>query len=82
MTERRTRMSPAAVIATWAIKAYQRLVSPAMGRNCRFQPTCSTYALEAVTVHGFVRGSWLGLRRLARCHPLHDGGYDPIPEKR
>lgn len=81
MTEQRT-MSPAAVIATWAIKAYKRLVSPAMGRNCRFQPTCSTYALEAMTVHGFVRGSWLSLRRLGRCHPLHDGGYDPIPEKR
>ncbi len=69
-------------LAASAIRGYQRLLSPAMGKNCRFQPTCSAYTLEAVTVHGFFRGSWLGIRRLGRCQPFHEGGYDPVPEKR
>lgn len=76
------RPSLAARGAAAAIKAYQRLLSPSMGKNCRFQPSCSAYTLEAVTTHGFVRGVWLGIRRLAKCHPLHAGGYDPVPEKR
>jgi uncharacterized protein len=61
------------------IRAYQLLVSPLLGPRCRFYPSCSQYALEAVQRHGTLRGSLLALRRLARCHPWHPGGYDPVP---
>lgn len=61
------------------IRAYQLLVSPLLGARCRFHPSCSQYALEAVELHGALRGSWLALRRLSRCHPFHAGGYDPVP---
>jgi len=57
---------------------YQRLLSPKLGANCRFRPTCSQYAREAVEIHGAFRGSSLALRRLLRCHPWHEGGYDPV----
>ena len=60
------------------IRLYQRLLSPSLGRNCRFLPTCSQYAREAIETHGAFRGSILALRRLGRCHPLHPGGYDPV----
>jgi putative membrane protein insertion efficiency factor len=63
------------------IRYYQRAVSPALGARCRFQPTCSQYAYEAVEVHGAARGSWLTARRLLRCHPGHPGGYDPVPPR-
>lgn len=62
------------------IVAYQKLVSPLLGANCRFQPTCSTYALAAVERFGVLRGGWLAMRRLARCHPWKSGGYDPVPQ--
>jgi putative membrane protein insertion efficiency factor len=61
------------------IRGYQLLVSPLLGPRCRFYPSCSQYALEAVQRHGTLRGSLLALRRLARCHPWHPGGYDPVP---
>jgi putative membrane protein insertion efficiency factor len=61
------------------IKSYQRLLSPLLGPRCRFYPTCSHYALEAIERHGAARGGALALRRLLRCHPLHPGGYDPVP---
>ena len=61
------------------IRIYQTLVSPWLGPACRFEPTCSHYAIEAVQRHGPVRGPWLALKRLARCHPLGDHGYDPVP---
>jgi putative membrane protein insertion efficiency factor len=61
------------------IRVYQWLVSPWLGPACRFEPTCSRYAIEAVQRHGPVRGPWLALKRLARCHPLGDHGYDPVP---
>ena len=61
------------------IRLYQLLVSPWLPNACRFYPSCSHYALDALEVHGSVRGSWLGLKRLARCHPFHSGGYDPVP---
>jgi len=66
-------------IATWPIRLYQWLLSPILGPRCRFAPSCSAYAVEAIERHGVVRGGWLALRRVARCHPWHDGGYDPVP---
>jgi uncharacterized protein len=61
------------------IRGYQLLVSPLLGPRCRFHPSCSQYALEAIELHGTLRGAWLALRRLSRCHPFHAGGYDPVP---
>ncbi|HYP25438.1 MAG TPA: membrane protein insertion efficiency factor YidD [Blastocatellia bacterium] len=60
------------------IRAYQLLISPLLPPSCRFTPTCSQYAMEAIKKHGTLRGSYLGLRRLLRCHPFHPGGYDPV----
>jgi uncharacterized protein len=61
------------------IRLYQRLVSPLLPPSCRFYPSCSQYALEAITRHGALKGGWLAARRLVRCHPFHPGGYDPVP---
>ncbi|MGH3413416.1 MAG: membrane protein insertion efficiency factor YidD [Marmoricola sp.] len=61
------------------LKAYRLLISPLYGQVCRYYPSCSAYALEAVTVHGSLRGSWLAVRRVLRCHPWAAGGYDPVP---
>ena len=61
------------------LSVYQRLVSPLLGQRCRFHPSCSQYAIEAVLAYGALRGGWLALRRLSRCHPLHEGGWDPVP---
>lgn len=61
------------------LRAYRLLISPLYGQVCRYHPSCSAYALEAVTVHGSIRGSWYAVRRLARCHPWAAGGYDPVP---
>ena len=61
------------------IRAYQMAVSPLLGPHCRFTPTCSEYAREAIARHGLGRGAWLALKRLARCHPFHAGGHDPVP---
>jgi uncharacterized protein len=63
----------------WMIRVYQWTLSPLLGRTCRFHPSCSHYAAECIERFGAVRGSWLGARRLARCHPFHPGGYDPPP---
>jgi len=62
-----------------AIRGYQQLISPWLRPACRYQPSCSEYAVEAIETRGLVRGSWLGLRRLCRCHPLGGSGYDPVP---
>jgi putative membrane protein insertion efficiency factor len=61
------------------IRGYQYAISPLMGNHCRFVPSCSQYAADAIQIHGPGRGLWLALRRLARCHPWHAGGYDPVP---
>jgi putative membrane protein insertion efficiency factor len=63
----------------WLIRVYQWTLSPLLGRTCRFHPSCSQYAAECIEHFGAARGSWLGARRLARCHPFHPGGYDPPP---
>lgn len=64
------------------VRAYRRCISPLYGPTCRFWPTCSAYALEALRVHGAVRGSWLAVRRIGRCHPFNPGGVDPVPPSR
>jgi uncharacterized protein len=61
------------------VKVYQFTLSPLLGRQCRFSPTCSWYALEAIRTHGGIRGGWMAAKRLARCHPFAKGGYDPVP---
>ena len=72
-------MSPAARALALPVHLYRATLSPLVGHSCRFQPTCSAYALEALERHGARRGGWLTLRRLLRCHPLGGAGYDPVP---
>ena len=62
------------------IRGYQLFLSPLLGSNCRYYPSCSHYTQEAIAKHGALRGSWLGLRRISRCHPWHEGGIDLVPE--
>lgn len=71
--------SPAALLAIVVIRVYQRVISPMFPPTCRFMPTCSNYALTAIERHGVVRGGWLALKRVGRCHPWNPGGYDPVP---
>ncbi|QLE87651.1 MULTISPECIES: membrane protein insertion efficiency factor YidD [Shewanella] len=73
--------SPLQWLATTLIRGYQTFISPMMGPKCRFHPTCSHYAIEAIQVHGFVKGSWFAVKRVLKCHPLHPGGEDPVPQK-
>jgi putative membrane protein insertion efficiency factor len=61
------------------VRSYQYALRPLLGAHCRFHPSCSEYALAALERHGALKGSWLALRRVARCHPYHSGGYDPVP---
>lgn len=73
-------MTPLAHIAALPVRAYRLLLSPWLGMSCRYQPTCSAYALEALEMHGAIRGTWLTVRRIVRCHPGGGSGYDPVPE--
>ncbi len=61
-----------------ALKAYKLAISPLLPSACRYYPTCSEYMMDAVSKHGVARGFWMGLKRLGRCHPFHEGGYDPV----
>lgn len=63
------------------IRCYQHTISPLLGSRCRFYPSCSRYAAQALQTHGMLAGGWLSLKRLARCHPLHPGGEDPVPDR-
>jgi putative membrane protein insertion efficiency factor len=66
-------------LVLWTIRSYQRFISPALSPSCRFVPSCSVYAYQAIERYGVIKGGWLGIKRLLRCHPLHPGGYDPVP---
>lgn len=66
-------------ILQFFLSVYRVAFSPFLGRNCRFFPSCSDYASEALSRHGAARGSWLAVKRITRCHPLHPGGFDPVP---
>ncbi|RJE89921.1 membrane protein insertion efficiency factor YidD [Paenibacillus sp. 1011MAR3C5] len=63
------------------IHVYRKYISPLKPPSCRFYPTCSAYALEAIEVHGAAKGAWLAAKRIGRCHPFHPGGFDPVPDK-
>lgn len=80
--ERVRRPSPVARLLLELLGIYRRRISPLLGPRCRFAPSCSTYAGTAIALHGAGRGSWLTVRRLARCHPFHPGGHDPVPPVR
>lgn len=75
-------MSLAQNLLIWLIRVYQFVLSPWLGRNCRFHPSCSHYAIESVQKHGVLRGLWLTICRVGRCHPWHPGGHDPVPPAR
>lgn len=79
MTDKPTLAARALIVP---IVFYRRFISPLLGPVCRYQPTCSAYALEALRTHGALRGGWLAVRRIARCHPFHAGGYDPVPPRK
>jgi uncharacterized protein len=74
----RTATVPARLVMM-PIAGYRRFISPLLGPRCRFAPSCSEYALGALAEHGAARGLWLAAKRIARCHPFHPGGYDPVP---
>jgi hypothetical protein len=63
------------------VRAYQLLLGPLMGGACRFEPSCSAYAIDAIETHGLFRGGWLGLKRIGRCHPFSRSGFDPVPRR-
>lgn len=72
-------LAPLTLVLIALIRLYQLLISPGLPASCRFSPSCSQYTLDAVRRYGALKGAWLGVRRLVRCHPWHPGGYDPVP---
>jgi len=68
------------ILLIWLIRGYRMFISPLFPPSCRFQPTCSQYGIQAIERFGPIRGSWMTIRRILRCHPFHPGGYDPVPE--
>ena len=75
----RRRRGPVARMLLSLISGYSRFLSPLLGANCRYHPTCSSYARQAIDRHGAARGSWLAAKRIGRCHPFREGGHDPVP---
>jgi len=73
-------LNPLKSLVLLMLRGYKRFVSPLLGTNCRFYPSCSSYAMQAVDRFGVLRGGWLAIKRIARCHPLNPGGLDPVPE--
>ncbi|WP_245953207.1 membrane protein insertion efficiency factor YidD [Alteromonas aestuariivivens] len=71
----------AIALPLFLIKCYQWIVSPMLGQRCRFHPSCSHYAIEALNTRGLIIGGWLSIKRILKCHPLHAGGYDPVPQE-
>lgn len=72
--------NPVALLVLLLIRGYKTIISPFFPNTCRFYPTCSEYMTEAIQSHGVLRGGWMGLKRIGRCHPLHPGGFDPVPK--
>lgn len=72
-------MNPLAYLMRALVKGYQWFISPVLPGSCRFYPSCSSYTLQAIETHGALKGGWLGLKRIGRCHPWNDGGIDPVP---
>jgi hypothetical protein len=68
-------------IVIFPIKLYQYIISPWLGNNCRHEPTCSNYTIQAIKIHGIIKGIWLGIKRISKCHPWGTFGYDPVPKK-
>ena len=77
--EQDRRPGPGARLIMLLIRGYQIVLSPFLGGSCRYDPSCSHYGMEAVRVHGALRGSWMAVRRIGRCHPWREGGFDPVP---
>lgn len=78
MTDHFNGIPPVQRLFVKLIRTYQRFLSPLLPPSCRFYPTCSQYAIDAITTHGAIRGGWLAVRRILRCHPFHPGGFDPV----
>lgn len=76
-----SNLSPVGQSAILLIRTYQKVLSPLLGQRCRFYPSCSQYTLEAIQEWGLAKGMWLGAKRLSRCHPLNEGGFDPVPKR-
>ena len=70
------------VVFVWLIKFYKKFISPGLGNNCIYTPTCSEYAIEAINEYGAIKGSIMGFKRILRCNPMSKGGYDPVPKKK